>query len=317
MSETKLRDERCWWTDPLFWIELFMLNNVAFLAVDILLAHSISARWVRLEAAPFVPFPVFKTRGEWVPIVFSVIGTVVLLASMLLGGVRPLVPGTRHELNPTVSRRLARWLGLGVGWGSIIVGVTGLILHLRSDFFADPTLKNLVYTAPFVAPLAYTGVGLVLILNRTVESRHLDWSRWVVLLAMGGFVGNFVLSLADHAQNGFFEPTEWTGVIAGALAVGFLIALVISPRERLLRGLTWMLMGAQVVVGLVGAYLHLMGNLDSPTVSLWDRFVYGAPVFAPLLFADLAVLAVLGLWGMEQSLRREDQATLDPISAAN
>jgi hypothetical protein len=58
------------------------------------------------------------------------------------------------------------------------------------------------------------------------------------------------------------------------------------------------MMAAQVGVGLVGSYLHLAADLSSPTVALWDRVLYGAPPFAPLLFADLAILAVLGLWGV-------------------
>ncbi len=303
-----------WWLDPLAWVELFLLSNIAFLGVDILLAHSASARWQTTAALPLLPYPVFKTRGEWVPIVFSALTTLVLLLSMLWGGMRPLVP--EREPVGSLSRRLARLLGLAVGWGAIGVGVAGLVLHLRSDFFGEQTIKNLVYTAPFVAPLAYTGVGLVLILNRTVDSRSLDWARWLLLLAMGGFIGNFVLSLADHAQNGFYHKSEWTGVIAGALAVGFLIAVVIAPRDRLLRGLTWVVMGAQVVVGLVGAYLHVAGNLESPTASLWERFVYGAPAFAPLLFADIAVLVVLGLWALESTLRDEEMAGARVAEAA-
>ena len=30
----------------------------------------------------------------------------------------------------------------------------------------------------------------------------------------------------------------------------------------------------------------------------WDKLLYSALVFAPLLFADLAILAMLGLWGL-------------------
>ena len=116
-------------------------------------------------------------------------------------------------------RRLARGIGLAVGWGSIAVGIAGLLWHLSGDFFQEQTLKNLVYTAPFAAPLAYTGLGLLLILDRMVDARSLEWSRWVILLAAGGFVGNFVLSLADHAQNGFFYPSEWIGVVAAAVGL--------------------------------------------------------------------------------------------------
>ena len=36
----------------------------------------------------------------------------------------------------------------------------------------------------------------------------------------------------------------------------------------------------------------------SPAESIRDNFIYGAPVFAPLLFANLAILALIGLWEM-------------------
>ena len=33
--------------------------------------------------------------------------------------------------------------------------------------------------------------------------------------------------------------------------------------------------------------------------SLWENIVYGTPAFAPLLFSNLALLAFVGLWGLE------------------
>ena len=129
-----------------------------------------------------------------------------------------------------------------------------------------------------------------------VDARSLEWSRWVILLAAGGFLGNFVLSLADHAQNGFFYPSEWIGVIAAATAFGFLVAQVAVPDNPALLAMNLALMVVQIVVGLLGFALHARGNLSHQAGSPWDRFVYGAPIFAPLLFADLALLAVLGCW---------------------
>src|SRR3954454_21361988 len=70
-----------------------------------------------------------------------------------VGGLRPALAG---EGPPR--RRLARALGLAVGWGAVAVGVAGLLYHLDSAFFDELTLKNLVYTSPFAAPLANTGV---------------------------------------------------------------------------------------------------------------------------------------------------------------
>lgn len=270
------------WKNPLFLVELFLLNNIAFLAVDITIAHAINA---------------FANPYEWVPVGFSAVATLVLLLAMALGGVCPLVPDRESRRAPA-RRHIARWLGLVVGWGAVAVGIAGLIFHLRSDFFEEQTIRNLVYTAPFVAPLAYTGVGLVLILDRMVDARTLDWARWVVLLAMGGFVGNFVLSLADHAQNGFYHPTEWIGVVSAALAAGFLVAVVIAPTDRMVQRWTWAILGLQVLVGILGFALHAWGDYWRPGASLWERVLYGAPIFAPLLFADLAVLAALGLWAI-------------------
>jgi hypothetical protein len=276
-----------WWASPVLWIEWFLVANLAFLAIDIFLAHAVNE---------------FENRAEWIPIGFSLSATFLLLAAMALGGSVPRVGGDEPRNESRSQTRPARAIGLAVGWGAIVVGVAGLLWHLQGDFFQEQTLKNLVYTAPFVAPLAYTGLGFLLLLDRMVDHRSLEWSRWVILLAAGGFVGNFVLSLADHAENGFFYPTEWIGVVAGGIAVGFLLASVIVFDGRLLLLLNLCLMVAQMVVGVLGFVLHGLGNLSAPGRSLWDNFVFGAPIFAPLLFADLAVLALLGLWAQARWL---------------
>jgi hypothetical protein len=139
-------------------------------------------------------------------------------------------------------------------------------------------------------------LGLLLLLNRMVSTASIEWARWVLLLALGGFVGNFVLSVADHAQNGFFRGAEWLAVAASALAVGTLLAALVDYENRPWLRFCLLVMALQVVVGLLGFYFHLRGNLSNGTGSLWERFIYGAPAFAPLLFANLAVLAAIGLW---------------------
>ena len=56
--------------------------------------------------------------------------------------------------------------------------VAGLLWHLEGRFFRELTLESLVYTAPFAAPLAYTGLGLLLIMNRMVDPESPEWPRW-------------------------------------------------------------------------------------------------------------------------------------------
>jgi hypothetical protein len=67
--------------------------------------------------------------------------------------------------------------------------------------------------------LAYTALGLLLLMNRMVDRRSEEWPRWVLLLGLGGVVGNFIFSLTDHAQNGSYRKTEWIPVWNSTLAV--------------------------------------------------------------------------------------------------
>lgn len=272
---------------PFWCVETFILSNLSFLAVDIYVAHSIN-RFARWE--------------EWIPFYFSLGSPVVLiLAIALQWWMRWAVVG--------------RWLGIIVGFAAVAVGVAGLALHLESQFFESRTLKSLVYTAPFVAPLAYTGVGLLVILNRTEVDDTLDWARWVMLLAWGGFVGNFILSLADHAQNGFFAWEEWIAVVVSAVGVGFVLAPVVFDVSGRFIGALAVVLALQMVTGVLGFYFHAAANLHAQG-EFFDNFVYGAPVFAPLLFANLALLAALGLWDYARHVPTATQADVASTATA-
>lgn len=246
-------------------VEVFIIGNLGFLALDVWVAHSVNR---------------FERHPEWIPFYFSLAAPVFLLAAAMLWRSAP---------------RVARTLGFLVGWTSTIVGVAGMVYHLQSHFFEQETIRNLVYTAPFVAPLAYAGLGMLIILDRMVDSSSLEWMQWVLFLAFGGFAGNFVLSLADHAQNGFFIRAEWVPVGVAALGCAFLLMVVIYPSDPSLRRATWWVLLLQIVTGLAGFAFHLRANLAQQG-TLWERFLYGAPIFAPLLFANLAILAGIGLW---------------------
>jgi hypothetical protein len=269
---------------PWLLAELFALVNLGALAGDVWLAHSVNS---------------FARPEEWIPVVFSLAAPLLLAAAAMAGGVTP----NAHIAAASRRERLGRALGLLVGWLSVAVGIGGMLYHLESHFFEEQTLRNLVYTAPFVAPLAYTGIGLLLILDRTSDPASMAWSQWVVFLASGGFVGNFVLSLADHAQNGFFNPFEWIPVIVSALGLAFLLIAVLRPKDRKLLRMTWAVVVLQIVTGVAGFALHVVANLRAEGTDLWQKFVFGAPAFAPLLFANLALLAAIGLWPMWRATR--------------
>jgi hypothetical protein len=266
-----IADRRVRWArDTHLWVELFVTTNLAILAADIYIAHSVNH---------------FQKAAEYIPLYFSLVAPVVLA----------VVIGLRW-----VWRFEAPWRDVGymIGWLSVLVGLGGVLYHLESRFFLDRTLKSLTYAAPFAAPLAYTGLGFLLLMNRMVGARTAEWARWVILLALGGFFGNFVLSLTDHASNGFFAKTEWIPVISSALATGFLIVPLVLTVTRRFMDVCLIVMLTQAFVGVLGFWFHVQANLVEPGHSTFDKLVNGAPPMAPLLFPNLVGLALIGIWAL-------------------
>jgi hypothetical protein len=264
-----------WFLSPWLWVEVFVLVNLAALTADIYLAHSVNN---------------FRHWAEYIPLYFSMGTPVVLLLSLVALG----------------RRKVPLWLNPGflVGWSAVAIGLAGMIFHLESHFFLERTLRSLVYSAPFAAPLAYTGLGLLLLMNRMVPADSLEWGEWVTLLALGGFLGNFVFSLTDHAQNGFYDKTEWIPVISSAFAVGFLLVPFLVRVDRGFLGVCAAVLVVQALVGLLGFYYHLSADLRGPSRDLLHNLIDGAPVMAPLLLPNLVLLAFIGLWVMSRHLPR-------------
>lgn len=266
MGHPKLR----WVHNPALWVELFVTVNLAILAVDIVIAHSVNH---------------FGKPAEYIPLYVSIAAPVLLVVLIALRWIR----GFRSPW---------RDVGSFVGWLSILVGLGGVLYHLESRFFLDTTLKSLTYAAPFAAPLAYTGLGFLLLVNRMVDTKGPEWARWVIFMALGGFFGNFVLSLTDHASNGFFARTEWIPVISSAFATGFLIVPLVMQVTRRFLDLCVVVMIGQALVGILGFWFHMQANLVEPGHTLWEKLVNGAPPLAPLLFPNLVGLALIGLWAL-------------------
>jgi hypothetical protein len=263
-----------WYRESYLLLEGFVIVNLGFLSLDIYLAHSINR---------------FHHEAEYIPLWFSLVSPPLLLVGLLLG---------------QRSGFTAVWRDIGhlVGWCSIAIGLIGVAFHLDSRFFDERTIKSLVYAAPFAAPLAYTGLGLLLVMNRMVDRHSEEWPRWVLLMGLGGVFGNFVFSLTDHAQNGFYHWTEWIPVVSSALAVGFLMSIFVTPVTQRFVALCAIVLVVQVLVGLFGFALHTRANLRGPSPEIFDNFVFGAPALAPMLFPNLSLLCGLGLWALRGHL---------------
>ena len=236
-------------------LDLFIIANLAFLALDVYIAHAINA---------------FAHIAEWIPVYFSIVASLFLVLMLFMK-----------------QTTLTYWGRFGIGTLSIGIGIVGMLFHLNSYFFSDLTLKSLVYAAPFVAPLAYTGLGMLLIVNIRLDAEDDDWARWVLLIASGGWCGNFLLSVLDHAQNGFFNPLEWLPVVTSAFAMSCLLTILMIPWSGVFLKICHSVMGFNGVVGILGFGFHL----NAPT---------HAPVFAPLLFVNLSLLAIFGLYQLHR-----------------
>ena len=79
-----------------------------------------------------------------------------------------------------------------------------------------------------------------------------------------------------------------------------LVGLQRTPAPGLVR-LACLTLLLQVGVGLLGFWLHLDAGISAIGGRPFEAFVHGAPPFAPLLFADLAVLAGIGLLALPAS----------------
>lgn len=101
-----------------------------------------------------------------------------------------------------------------------------------------------------------------------------------------------------HQISGTIVPNEWIPIIFGPIAGALLlVAGLIALRQRpLATGLATAVLLASTVVGLLGAYFHILraalpeaepGNIISVRLLVW-----GPPFLGPLMFA------LVGLWGI-------------------
>lgn len=135
--------------------------------------------------------------------------------------------------------------------------------------------------------------------NRTL---WLGRDQWVLLLTA---VNQFFLSLDTylvHVLNGTILFREWIpigfGIIAGCM---LLLAGALAFRQRPLA--TWLatiVLLASVVVGLLGAYFHLVRGI-LPTAPLGQRIsldllIWAPPVLAPFAFAGVGIMGISAAW---------------------
>ncbi len=290
------------WKIPVSRDQSFLLMaafNEYMLAVEIWLAHSMSGT-IRPD--------------EWIPIVFGPIAGTLLVVAGLVNRRR---------------RSLAVGLAVPVYLASIAVGLLGAWFHVyRAVLPWAPagdrvTLGLLVWGPPVIAPLTFALVGMfglsALWVEDPPDSGRLvlpggiriqlpfDKTRAYFFWVSLGMLATLVSSVLDHAHTDFSNRWLWVPTAAGVLGTVTPLLMGLLPRPT--RGDVWAYLGSMLViiaVGAVGIFLHLRTNLVVEGIVVGERFIHGAPLLAPMLFADLATFGLLVL------LDSDEVSRLDP-----
>jgi hypothetical protein len=267
--------------------------NLIFLGIDTYLAHLISGT-IR--------------PNEWIPVIFG-----------LTAGLALLVAGLIAIRN----RRLATWLATAVLLASIGVGLLGAYFHMLRAILPSAAIGErisidlLVWAPPILGPLTFALVGVLGISAAWVESPpdsgvllistqrrlRMPYSKtrayffWVSM----GSLATVISSVLDHARTGFTNPWLWIPTAAGVFAT--IVALALGALDRpsatdLKVYVASMLL--MILVGLVGAGLHVAEDLTTMNVLVVERFLRGAPLLAPLLFCNMGALGLIVLLGPER-----------------
>ena len=270
-----------------FMLLLAAVNEI-ILGFDIYLAHNMNS----------------SIRGyEWIPVIFGPVAGVLLLVTGLVALRR---------------RPLANLLATLVFFASMLVGLLGTWFHLRRALLLDAppglvvSAAALLWAPPLLGPLTFCLVavlgisaawqedpidsGVLILLGRRKFKMPLPKTRAYFLMTALFILATLLSSLIDHARTNFANPWLWAPTFAGVFAVSVTFAMgAFSHLERsdLVTYIAAMIIIA--VVGLVGAILHTTHNLSDLGTFLDERFLRGAPLLAPLLFANMGLLGLFVL----------------------
>jgi hypothetical protein len=267
--------------------------NEIFLGIDIYLAHKISGTVV---------------PREWIPILFGPAAGLLLLFAAW--------KGVRRS-------KFALYTANLVFAASIFVGLLGTYYHfVRAILPTAPpgsriSIQLLVWAPPVIGPLVFSLVGLLgitaiwkeyppgsgnLILwhGKSVQFPF-NKTRAYFLMVSLGIMATLISAVLDHARTSFQNPWLWVPIVVGALGVISPLVLAMIPKpsrgDLLIYSLVMVLL---LLVGVLGAGLHILDNLTSRGELVVERFIRGAPFLAPLLFSNMGILGLLNLYPTQQ-----------------
>lgn len=277
---------------------LVAFNEVA-IGVETYLAHSISGG---------------IKPGESIPMFFGPIAGLLFLLALYLRVWRKAIT-------------LSTLLIIGIASASVVVGILGTAFHWDQALApaGDRLRWNwIIYAPPVLGPLAFAGVGLMGIIAALEDTKPesgklslpgvftfytpLKQTQQLLWLVALGLLAATVSSFLDHGRTDFENVFVWIPAVSGLFATVVTLLLALYPERTAADYFTffWAMM-LMVVVGVLGVGLHF--NADLPEglnagISA-ERLIRGAPVMAPMLFANMGLLGIITIVGAEAVEKRD------------
>ena len=224
-------------------------------------------------------------------------------------------------------------LVIGVGAASIGVGLLGSAFHwvraLPPSNFADYGLRLdwIIYAPPVAGPLAFAGVGALAVIALLEDTQPetgkltlpgvitfqtpLPQTRQFLWLVAFGLYAATLSSFLDHARTGFEDVFVWIPLFLGIFGsvTATILALYHTHRPSDYFWFFWVMV-LMIVMGVLGMGLHINADLPEGDAGLQvERFIRGAPVVAPMLFA------VMGSFGLLTMIDAPTESLEDTVEA--
>lgn len=243
--------------------------------------------------------------GEAVPVVFGPIAGILLLIAL---GLRIRARGA------TLPSSL---LVIATGMASVVVGIIGTAFHwarvLPPTNFENYGLQWdwIIYAPPVVGPLSFAGIGLLAIIALLEDTdpetgkltlpgvitfnTPLPQTRQFFWLVAFGLYAATLSATLDHARTGFEDYFVWIPLILGVFgSVATTLMALYHKHSNADYFIYFWVMVLMVVTGVLGMGLHINADLPEGAAGgiQLERFIRGAPVMAPMLYA------IMGSFGM-------------------
>ncbi|MCA9884157.1 MAG: hypothetical protein KC708_14335 [Anaerolineae bacterium] len=242
--------------------------------------------------------------GEAIPVVFGPLAGIALIVALAMR-----VRAHKATLPSSM-------LVILTGMASVGVGLIGSAFHwsrvLPPTNFANYGLQWdwIIYAPPVVGPLAFTGVGLLAIIALLEDTRPetgkltlpgiitfntpLPQTRQFLWLIALGLYAATLSAMLDHARTGFESIFVWIPLVLGVFgSVTTTLMAIYHKHTSSDYFIYFWVMLLMIGVGVIGLGLHINADLPEGVAGLQiERFIRGAPVMAPMLFA------IMGSFGL-------------------